>query len=92
MVVIPERRGVLPVGVVAKHRLARDEPVLGIAIALGRRAGAVKMNDGADVRLVGLRAVEVVIDRQEVPAGKQVDPLHDQPLAAAGLESRTGNG
>ena len=66
--------------------------MLGIAIALGRRAGAVKMNDGADLRLVGLRAVEVVIDRQEVPVREQVDPLHDQSLAAAGLESRTGNG
>ena len=62
MVVIPEHRRVLPVGVVSEAGLAGYEPLIRITVALGRRLGPVHMNHGANVRLISPSAVQVVVD------------------------------
>ena len=49
------------------------------------------VHDGANLRLVGLRAVKGVIDGKEVPVRKLVDPLDEEPLTASCLDRRPGH-
>lgn len=72
MVVIPESRGVLIVRIVVSRGFPWHIPILGIAIALGRRFRAMKVDDCADLRLA-LRAMEAIVNRQEVLFRQFVD-------------------
>jgi len=90
MIVIPEHGRVLVVGVVIDGGLAGDVPVVGVAVTIGRSLGTVEMDDGSDLGLVGLRAVDAVIDGQEMLRGELVGPFDQDALAAAGFECGTG--
>ena len=66
VVVIEEHARVLPIGVVIDQRLAGNTPVFGIAIAVGGGFSSVQMDHAAHRGQACFRAVQVVVDGQEV--------------------------
>ena len=52
----------------------------------------MKVDHGPDFRLSGVRAVQPMIDRQEVFLGKLVGPFHLESLSAARLDGRARPG
>jgi len=92
VVVIPEGCGVLLERVEGGAGLAGDIPVFGLAVVLGRGAGAVDVDAGADVRNVMAATVKAVVDGEEVLGGKLVDPLDVEWLVGAGLDERGKGG
>ena len=91
VVVIPERRGVLLVGIMTNSRLPGCLPVFRIAVTRGRTLCAVDMDDSAHLGLVGLSAVQSVIDGEKVLPGKLIDPFDQNALPGAGRESGARN-
>jgi hypothetical protein len=91
MVVVPERRRVLLVGIVDGARLAGREPVLRISVADRGNAPAVHVHRGADFGNAFARAAEVVIDRQEVLRRQLVGKGQVERLSRARLDGRPGN-
>ena len=89
VIVIPERRGFLSVGIEVGPRLSWNVPILGISVALRRSLGAVDMDHAANFGLIGFGAVQAVIDRQEMFGGQFVGPFNEKRLAASRLKRRT---
>ena len=92
VVVIPEHRRVLLIGIVVEHRLAGNDPVLRIPVAFRRCLGAVQVSHGAGLRLIAFGPVKPVVNGQEVLLRQFVRPLHEQPIAAARFKRGPGNG
>ena len=89
VVVVEEHRRILPVGIVEGSRLARNVPVLGVAVAVRRRLAAMKVNDTADHRQVGFGSMQGMVDGQKVVLRQLIHPFHDQSVVAAGFKSRS---
>ncbi len=83
VVVIPQHRRVLLVGIVIESRFPRDNPILGIAIAFRRHFRPMKMRHRANFRSVLLGSMETVIDWQKMFLGKFVRPFDQNFLSAA---------
>src|ERR1700683_145383 len=69
VIVIPQHRRVLLVRVVIQGRFPRNNPILGIAVAFGRRFSAVKVYHGANFRLVRASPGKVVVYGKKMPVG-----------------------
>jgi len=67
MVVIPQRRGKLPVWIVSALPVAGSDPIIGVSIVVRGYVPTVKMNRGAYVGHTGSGAMQRVVDEQTVP-------------------------
>lgn len=69
MIVIEEARRLLAIGIEAGFRLARNGPAFRIAVAPRRHTAPMQMHDGTDLRDIFARAMNRVVDREEVFQG-----------------------
>ena len=69
VVVIPQHRGVLLVRVVIQGRFPGNNPILGIAVAIGGRFSAVKVYHGANFGFVRASPGKVVVYRKKMLVG-----------------------
>src|SRR5580698_4658635 len=89
MVVIPQHRGILPVGIMADRRCSRHVPVLRIAIALRTSFRPMHVHHGSHFRFVSLSSVYAVVNGQKMFFRQLVHPLDQQTLTAARLKNRS---
>jgi hypothetical protein len=75
MVVIPEGGGVLLQRIVAGARIGRGEPVLGVAVVLGRTRPPCRWTTARTSGTSRAAAVQAVVDGEEVLGGELIDPL-----------------
>src|SRR5262249_32898549 len=66
VVVIPERRGILAVGVEVSRGFAGRIPVLRITVTAGRSPAAMQMDHSAHLRFVAFGAMQSMIDWQKM--------------------------
>ena len=86
VVVVPEGGGVLLEWVDVLDGFAGGVPVFGVAVVFGGDAGAVDMDDGADVGHAGATAMQGVVDGEEMLGGEVVDPLDVGGDVSAGFD------
>src|SRR5579875_715597 len=91
MVVIPERGGRLPVGIVGALGLSGDNPVLGVTVVFSGYVAAVQVDDGAHCGDIRTGSVEGVIDGEGMLIGEPVVPLDVGGAAAGSDERRAGS-
>src|SRR5580704_10622623 len=91
VIVIPEQRRILLIGVIVGTRLTRYIPLFREAVPFRRCFATVQMNNVADFRLVAFRATERVVDRQEMLCRQIIYPLHEHSLSAFCVKHYTRN-
>ena len=82
VIVIPEHRRVLLVGIVVENGLAGHEPVFGKAVAIGGNARPMQVGDNAHLR-IAFGSVQPIVDGQEMLLREFVSPFHQHVFVAA---------
>lgn len=90
MVVIEERCGILAVRIVTEFRLPRYDPSFRIAITVGRDFASVQMDDVTYIGISRLRAMQRVIDGEQMFRGQLVGPLDGDGFIGPGFNDRPG--